>query len=304
MLNIGIGIPTYNQRDTIIQCIESVISQTYQAKNIYISDDYSTDGTWELISEKYKDVQNIKLSRNSENIGRVANYRALLGKAKHEDFYLNVDGDDILIDKLFLEDCVNAIYRYPGIKIITGLSIKGEESETKTKPIGDNNIVAAEIFIAAMFTKKRQFPHLTTMFRVKDALRLKFYEKNIISSDRTSLLRLLVDAGEVFVFEDKYRGMWRRHSNNTSGAKKINGYIENTFHVIEVLEGNNSQLKLKIKIALIALQGHVIINYIYKFLKHGTMTDTLKLTWKLSANVHLTISAVMIYILYRVFHFK
>lgn len=46
---ISVIVPTYNSHDTIINCIKSILAQTYKKIEIIVIDDGSTDKTVELL---------------------------------------------------------------------------------------------------------------------------------------------------------------------------------------------------------------------------------------------------------------
>jgi len=56
---ISIIIPAYNAQDTIRECLNSLISQTYPQKEIIVVDDGSTDQTGWIITNEYKDIKYI-----------------------------------------------------------------------------------------------------------------------------------------------------------------------------------------------------------------------------------------------------
>ena len=51
---IGVVVPTYNCREYLSKCLESVILQSYKPMQIVICDDCSQDGTQEVISQYVK----------------------------------------------------------------------------------------------------------------------------------------------------------------------------------------------------------------------------------------------------------
>ena len=67
---IDIILCTYNSSDTISECIDSLLNQTYGFFNLYIFDDCSTDDTIEKI-KKYVDKRIILICSN-KNIGTYA----------------------------------------------------------------------------------------------------------------------------------------------------------------------------------------------------------------------------------------
>lgn len=73
---VTISMMTYNQEKYVRDAVRGLLGQTYEPLEIVISDDCSTDKTWEIINEeidKYKVAggihKNIVLNRNEKNLG-------------------------------------------------------------------------------------------------------------------------------------------------------------------------------------------------------------------------------------------
>lgn len=66
---ISVIIPSYNRKEFINKAVESVLNQTYKNVEIIIIDDGSTDGTYELFQQEYKDKHNIIMYKNEKNSG-------------------------------------------------------------------------------------------------------------------------------------------------------------------------------------------------------------------------------------------
>lgn len=84
---------TYNSSKYVRQAIESVLAQSFTDFEYLISDDCSTDDTWEIIQE-YKDPR-IRAWRNEHNLGEYPNRNKTLHEARGE-YIIWIDGDDIL----------------------------------------------------------------------------------------------------------------------------------------------------------------------------------------------------------------
>ena len=69
---VTLGIFTYNQEKYIKQCILSAVALKYDNLEIIISDDCSTDNTFEVIQDTVSSIQTdhqIVINRNERNLG-------------------------------------------------------------------------------------------------------------------------------------------------------------------------------------------------------------------------------------------
>ena len=71
---ISIIIPTYNRKNELIGALKSALNQRYLNFEIVIADDYSNDGTNEIIKE-YLTEPRIKYFRNNKNLKFAGNHR-------------------------------------------------------------------------------------------------------------------------------------------------------------------------------------------------------------------------------------
>ncbi|MBW7869215.1 MAG: glycosyltransferase [Brumimicrobium sp.] len=88
---------TYNHERYIAQAIKGALNQTYSPLEIIISDDASTDKTWEVIlkhTEKYKGPHKVIINRNITNLG-VANHLDKIQKISNGLISVGAAGDDI-----------------------------------------------------------------------------------------------------------------------------------------------------------------------------------------------------------------
>ena len=103
MCKISIIMPAYNSSKTIEASIQSIISQSYEYWELIVVDDYSNDGTVEIVNEfieNNKDLD-IKLYRNQENKG-VAYSRNYGVKVAEGNLIAFLDSDDLISENSFL----------------------------------------------------------------------------------------------------------------------------------------------------------------------------------------------------------
>ena len=98
---VTVMIPTFNQADFVGEAIESAARQDYPNLEVVICDDASTDGT-QAVAERFAGDVNIRYYRNTNNIGRVANYRRLLYELANGAWVINLDGDDCFLDRHYI----------------------------------------------------------------------------------------------------------------------------------------------------------------------------------------------------------
>ena len=115
MSKISIAVPTYNGSRTIIEMLESVISQSFKDFEIVISDDNSNDDTINKI-ESLGDSR-VKIFKSSENAGYPGNIRKAYNLCSSPLVFLMAQ-DDYLADSA-LEDAVSIFDLNPGVGALT-----------------------------------------------------------------------------------------------------------------------------------------------------------------------------------------
>ena len=108
---------TYNSSKWVRQAIESVLASSYTDFEYLISDDCSTDDTWEII--KQYDDPRIRSWQNESNIGEYPNRNMVLNKANGRYIYY-IDGDDFIY-KETLKKMSFYITSFPACKGIWGI---------------------------------------------------------------------------------------------------------------------------------------------------------------------------------------
>jgi glycosyltransferase involved in cell wall biosynthesis len=112
---VSICIPTYNAQDIILPTLKNIIAQNYPNLEIIISDDCSTDDTISVI--KSQNIKNIKIHRNSKNIGYAHNLNNFPKLASGEIIFLMGQDDFIINNGLW-----KTIYEFqnnPKVSIVT-----------------------------------------------------------------------------------------------------------------------------------------------------------------------------------------
>lgn len=118
--SLAVIIPNYNKEKYLRECLDSVISQTYQPDEIIVVDDVSTDNSREIIKEYAEEHTNIKPLFLEKNGGVSKARNAGLAAAKSE-YVTFLDSDDFYFIDRKLENEMKLIekYRQKGIDIVS-----------------------------------------------------------------------------------------------------------------------------------------------------------------------------------------
>lgn len=166
---VSVLLPVYNQRETIIPTLNSILAQTYQNIEILILDDASTDGSDTVIrsfvSALPAELQSkVRHLRNETNVRLQKNLNRGLREARGE-LIARIDGDDQWAAPNKLERQVDFLITHPDYALIGGGAVEHRNDGTKVtypKPETDAQI-------RAMMLIENPFWHGSVVFR-KDAL--------------------------------------------------------------------------------------------------------------------------------------
>ncbi len=95
-MSVTFALLCYNQEKFIREAIRGALAQDFHPLEILVSDDYSTDATFDIVKDEvagYAGPHTIRLHRNSENIG-FENFARTAEMARGE-FLVSAHGDDV-----------------------------------------------------------------------------------------------------------------------------------------------------------------------------------------------------------------
>jgi len=79
---VSIVVPVFNRARYIADCIQSALGQDYPSLEVVVSDNASTDGSWEICEGIAAEDDRVRLFRNDINIGPVANWKRGIAEAR------------------------------------------------------------------------------------------------------------------------------------------------------------------------------------------------------------------------------
>lgn len=111
-------IPCYNFEKYVEQAVDSVLNQIVNfGIELLIIDDNSTDNTFKIINEKYKDRENVKIHQSPKNQGVTKNLKDMMDKATGQ-YLFTMDADDYIVDMNYFQRAVDFLDTNPKYSLV------------------------------------------------------------------------------------------------------------------------------------------------------------------------------------------
>jgi glycosyltransferase involved in cell wall biosynthesis len=230
---VSVNIAAYNCEATIVECIESVLAQTYTNLEILVLDDYSTDQTLRLVQEKFEDEEKLIILKNEENLGISQTQNKLRQKSSGELIAI-IDSDDICLPER-IEKQVSFLEGHPEISLL-GTNIKVLEDQKvhsqNFMPLKtDHDSIAKQLrYLTAIF-------HPTLMIRSQVKTLISYDPRFQAAVDYDYYLKAL-EAGFKFSNLPEELVIYRIHDQAIGTRKRItqllSAYYANKLHMERV----------------------------------------------------------------------
>lgn len=129
---VSVGLPLYNAEPFLRSCLDSLLSQTFSDFELIISDNASTDDTGPICRAYAAHDTRIRYSRNSQNVGIIANFNRVFELSRGE-YFRWAASDDLCAPEL-LERLVACLDHHPRLVLCYA----------KTRLIDEQNQVIGE----------------------------------------------------------------------------------------------------------------------------------------------------------------
>lgn len=220
---VSIQIPTYEQKDFIIDAVESATMQTYQNLQIIVSDDCSKSYDIKQHLARYKDDPRVSVIRNDNNLGRVGNYHHTLFNHVRGEWFINLDGDDFFTDQHFIEDAVPyledgvAAYQAGANLHLIKQKLPGLRILDDTRALIDSDSYLANIY-------DTPFTHASVIFNTELSKKADFYNIDVLNSDYFSFLKI-ISLGRV-ILDGRQVYQWRHHADQASHTISFSSVLD------------------------------------------------------------------------------
>lgn len=241
---VSVIIATYNRKEMLIQAVESVFNQSYKNIEIIIVDDCSTDGTEQMVKDKYESCSSVVYSKNDVNKGPGLTRLRAYKEFCNGNYVVFMDDDDYFIDKDYFLKAVNLHEKEENLSFVAPSHFIYNYQNNKIDCIDlkcPERINNKEYFLN--FNQKYIKPIASaTMFNRKSLDNVKL-EEMVILNDTTLFLRALLDGDAGFV--DTIGLVYRLHGNNITYNLTCDFIIENLLEKIRVKELGIKEFKFK-----------------------------------------------------------
>lgn len=132
---VSVIIPTYNRANMLCECVDSILKSTYKNLEIIIVDNSSTDGTLDILDQRYSTESRVCVLSLKENLMAAGGRNEGIKLAKG-DYLLFVDNDNIVYPNM-IELLVKEMERDNKIGLVGPLSINKYSGDTIWLASGD-----------------------------------------------------------------------------------------------------------------------------------------------------------------------
>lgn len=171
----------HNNKDTVIDSVQSILNQSYKNYEFLIMDDCSTDNTFELLNT-FDDVR-IRLFKNDKNIGLTKSLNILIQESKGE-ILARQDGDDVSFPKR-IEKQIDYLSR----KKLQACTSRAVFTNNKRKIPKFSHLLPNSFVIKY----KNPFIHGTLMIKKSLLIEIGLYDERFIYAQDYQLFKKILD---------------------------------------------------------------------------------------------------------------
>ena len=233
-------IPTYNTRNYLERCLNSVTNQSLKEIEIIIVDDNSTDGTSEIIQKYVKQFSNITYYHNSENLGPggARNVGLKFVKTKYVCF---LDSDD-WVDTGMYKKAIHMLETNCSCDItICGIKTEFDNPYcVKNRyQYKDANIITNEFALSLLCKTENQDISISSLlgnkvFRTKLIKEHNIFFERLYFEDELFSFLAILNANKIALLPDVYLHYYQRQSSIMHSFSRK--YIDDTLEIFLILK--------------------------------------------------------------------
>ncbi|PVY43033.1 glycosyltransferase [Pontibacter virosus] len=219
---VTFALLSYNQEKYIEEAVISVLNQTYTPLEIIISDDCSSDSTFDIITAitcNYEGPHTIILNRNKKNIGLGGHFSKVFSTLSSGEYFVILGGDDVSKSD-HVETAVSMLEVNPDVSMI---DFNGVIINEEGKKLGTYQKLKYVIkkFSIVDFLNFKPIDSFAPGRIFKRSLITEFnpISNNCPTEDSVLVLRSLLKGGLLRYNNELV--FYRKHSTNVSSKKNL-----------------------------------------------------------------------------------
>lgn len=235
---VSVVTPVYNGEPYLVECIESVLAQTYSNWEYIIVNNCSKDHTLEIAREYAKRDSRIRVHDNQEFVGVIANHNIAFGLIAAESKYCKVVSADDWILPDCLTEMVGLAEANPTVGIVGSYQLSGGGSNWRNwrvrwaeLPYPNTTISGRELCRLQMMGGPYIFGTPTSTLYRSDLVKRDnaFYPNSTPEADTSACYKCLQQTD--FGFVHQVLSYERVHDNTMSKtARDLNAYLPSKIH--------------------------------------------------------------------------
>lgn len=189
---VSVLMSCYNGSNWLHEAIDSVLAQSFEAFELILVDDGSTDETWDII-QSYRERDGRVVAISKKNTGLADSLNIGIARARGA-WIARLDQDD-LCEPTRLKEQVNFVHKYPGVVLLgTGfveIDVHGRVIKKNVYPSGHRKLVRH------LERSQRFFPHSSAFYRTDVVKQVGGYNLRIRRADDWRLWLELALRGKI-----------------------------------------------------------------------------------------------------------
>lgn len=222
---VSVVTPVYNGAKYLAECIESVLSQTYQNFEYIIVDNCSTDESLEIAQKYASKDSRVKIIENTKHLNHLQNFNQSLKQISPKSKYCKeVHADDFIFPEC-IERMVQVAETNSSITIVSAYRLDGNKVDLDGLPFRSTIISGHEICRKFFLNNVWVFgPPNARLIRSEEIRkRTRFYNEEFVHTDTEICLEILKDSA--FGFVHQVLTFTRSHEEQqTVNANFLNSY--------------------------------------------------------------------------------
>jgi len=281
-MKLTIGIPNFNGGNNLKEAIESCqhIKLPKEDIEILIVDNQSTDDSISTIEKLGEKITNIRLWKNSTNVGRIGNWNTVLEKAEG-DYLILLFTNDKIYGKNNIEKILKILDENQTISLCISALIKKEKNREKIKKEYFDDIILCD---SKGFSNdsicRGLFPFGTIesiIYRIKDIKenKIQFLENLPINADEIFSYNLAINR-EKILFNPIPQIIWDLTKERFHGKIKYSEEDNEHQKTIQIIK-NIGKFQINSKL----IKTYRILNFLkYYFTTEKAILKNLKMIFK------------------------